>query len=224
MYIYAASKITLLGSLGLSIGSDTSNWDIFAECASLSLLNLLVDVVNFQFVITRAYSQVPCLASICKSTSQEHFVWLICRLYYKEYRGKSACGDGADAVKAAGELEDVRTAVYADGGETVIAAVTPLMERVHSLDEAGEVVFVDTSRGVALDRCGLRVLVLMCWSPAGSLPLGVIISTSETEELVAKGLHLLMGILPEGGCITAVQVCNVHSVTVFLPRTLRCTP
>ena len=93
-------------------------------------------------------------------------------------------------------MKDVRTAVSVEDGETVIAAVTPLMERVHTLPDAGEVVFVDASGG--MDRHGQRVFLLMCWSPAGGLPLGVIVSTSETEAVVDKAFRLLVGILPDG--------------------------
>ena len=48
--------------------------------------------------------------------------------------------------------------------ETVIAAVTGLMSRAHSLPEAGEVVFVDASG--SMDHRGLRVFLLMTWSGA----------------------------------------------------------
>ena len=40
----------------------------------------------------------------------------------------------------------------------------------------------------------------MTWTAAGGLPLGVILTTSETEIVVARGLRMLAGMLPNGKC------------------------
>ena len=117
-------------------------------------------------------------------------------LYYKHCRERYPASTQEETMDLIRHTKDVRTAVSVEDGETVIAAVTPLMERVHTLPDAGEVVFIDASGG--MDRHGQRVFLLMCWSPAGGLPLGVIVSTSETEAVVDKALRLLVGILPDG--------------------------
>ncbi|KAF0310053.1 hypothetical protein FJT64_018873 [Amphibalanus amphitrite] len=116
-------------------------------------------------------------------------------LYYKHCRERYPASTQEETMDLIRHMKDVRTAVSVEDGETVIAAVTPLMERVHTLPDAGEVVFVDASGG--MDRHGQRVFLLMCWSPAGGLPLGVIVSTSETEAVVDKAFRLLVGILPD---------------------------
>ncbi|KAF0288930.1 hypothetical protein FJT64_012739 [Amphibalanus amphitrite] len=116
-------------------------------------------------------------------------------LYYKHCRERYPASTQEETMDLIRHMKDVRTAVSVEDGETVIAAVTPLMERVHTLPDAGEVVFVDASGG--MNRHGQRVFLLMCWSPAGGLPLGVIVSTSETEAVVDKAFRLLVGILPD---------------------------
>ena len=87
-------------------------------------------------------------------------------------------------------------AVHSENGELVVAAVTPLMARAHDLPEAGETVFVDASGN--MDRANLRVFLLMTWSLAGGIPLGVIITTSESEATISKGLQMLQEVMPKG--------------------------
>ena len=99
-------------------------------------------------------------------------------------------------------------------GETIVAAVTGLMERAHALPEAGRVVFVDASGN--MDRRGLRVFLLMTWSHAGGLPLGVVVTSSEAETTVAKGLAMLKGIFPEGMYSTEQSASCIQSRLGFL--------
>ena len=92
------------------------------------------------------------------------------------------------------ECQRVVTAIHE--GETIVAAMTGLMERAHSLPEAGKIAFIDASRN--MDRRGLHVFLIMTWSCAAGLPMGVIVTSSESETTVAKGLAMLKGIFPEG--------------------------
>ena len=87
-------------------------------------------------------------------------------------------------------------AVATVDGELLVAAVTPLMERAHSFPSAGELVFLDSSGN--MDRDGLRVFLLMTWSEAGGVPLGVVIAGSETTAVVAKGLQMLTELAADG--------------------------
>ena len=84
----------------------------------------------------------------------------------------------------------------APDGELIVAAVTPLMGRAHSLASAGEVVFLDSSGN--MDRDGLRVFLMMTWSAAGGVPLGVVIASSETTAMVTEGMKMLAGLAPDG--------------------------
>lgn len=47
------------------------------------------------------------------------------------------------------------------------------------------------------DRMNSRIFLLLTHSTAGGLPLGVIITTSESQRTITAGLKLLMTILPE---------------------------
>lgn len=77
-----------------------------------------------------------------------------------------------------------------DGGFVVVLA-TELMLRVHKeFREAGEVVFVDTSSHV--DQINTNITPLLCTSPVGAMPLGVIFSTSEDEASYTKGMIMKM--------------------------------
>ena len=66
-----------------------------------------------------------------------------------------------------------------------VALVTPFMKRVHALREAGEVVFVDATASV--DRLNTAVVPLLCSSPAGALPLGVVFASSQDEAHLTTG-------------------------------------
>lgn len=70
-----------------------------------------------------------------------------------------------------------------------IAICTPLMHRVHSsIKHSGELVFIDASGN--MDRLGCRVFLLLTHCCAGGVPLGVLVTTSESTETVTKALHL----------------------------------
>ena len=60
------------------------------------------------------------------------------------------------------------------------------MRRAHQfLRESGEVVFVDSTSNC--DRLNMAVTPLLCQSPAGSVPLGVIFTSSQDEIAYTKG-------------------------------------
>lgn len=81
------------------------------------------------------------------------------------------------------------------GNDICIAFCSPLMKRVHSyVRESGDLVFVDGSGGV--DRHGCRVFLMMTHSAAGRLPLGVLITSSESENILTHGFQLLKDLFP----------------------------
>ncbi|KAJ8277811.1 hypothetical protein GJAV_G00080350 [Gymnothorax javanicus] len=80
--------------------------------------------------------------------------------------------------------------------QLVIAICSPMMKRVHEkLRESGEMIFVDSSGNC--NRQNHRVFLLLTHSPAGGLPLGVLISTAETQATITTAFGLLGTILPE---------------------------
>ena len=71
----------------------------------------------------------------------------------------------------------------------VAVLVTEFMLRVHEqLPSSSEVVFCDTTSHVDRTNCALTILV--CASPAGGMPLGVIITSSQVKEDYVKGMPL----------------------------------
>lgn len=81
--------------------------------------------------------------------------------------------------------------------DLLIVLCSPIMQRTHELlRSSGEIVFMDFSGG--MDRYDTRVGCLITPSVAGGLPLGMILSTSETEVMVTKGLEMLNEVYPEG--------------------------
>lgn len=86
--------------------------------------------------------------------------------------------------------------MFADSKNIIIALCSPLMRRVHSMiPESAEMVFVDSSGNC--DRTNSRVFLLLTHSAIGGLPLGVMITSSESQSVITAGLQLLKSILPE---------------------------
>lgn len=85
-----------------------------------------------------------------------------------------------------------------EDGQTIVALCTPLMKRVHKMVEhSAEMVFIDSSGNC--DRHNTRIFVLLTHSTAGGLPLGIIMTTSESQSTIVAGLNLLKTILPDEG-------------------------
>lgn len=98
------------------------------------------------------------------------------------------------------EIEDINaskgSATIATVDENIILVLsTPLMQRAHSMKASGEVVFIDNSG--YLERCNCYVYAIMAYSCTEGLPLGLMITTSDTEEILTAGFKLLADILPE---------------------------
>jgi hypothetical protein len=83
-------------------------------------------------------------------------------------------------------------------GQMIVAIVTPLMYRVHQLvNHSGEMVFMDATGNV--DRSNCRVFLLLTHSCVGGLPLGVFITTSESQSTVKAALQLLQNMVGDVG-------------------------
>ena len=80
-------------------------------------------------------------------------------------------------------------------GQLVVAICTPLMQRVHTrVQQSGELIFVDSSGNC--DRQNHSLFLIMTHSAAGGLPLGVMITTSESQTTLSTGMTLLKQLLP----------------------------
>ena len=86
---------------------------------------------------------------------------------------------------------------YTSGNEEkplILAIVTPLMSRVHSLPQASEMAFLNASS--SLDRYNNRVFFLCTHHPTGSLPLAVWISSDGSSDTNNKSMAMLKSVLP----------------------------
>ncbi|KAK0147521.1 hypothetical protein N1851_012993 [Merluccius polli] len=76
----------------------------------------------------------------------------------------------------------------ADSKNVIIVFCTPLMRRVHSMvPESAEIVFVDSSGNC--DRTNSRVFLILTHSAIGGLPLGVMMTSSESQSVITAGLQ-----------------------------------
>ena len=71
-----------------------------------------------------------------------------------------------------------------------VGIVSPLMQRIHATEEAGHIVFMDTTSSV--DNTNCSVTLLLCKGPLGAaVPLGIIISSGQDEVDYLAGLRIL---------------------------------
>ena len=147
-----------------------------------------------------------------------HFGLFVSSLYTEtfqaQYGGPAKSQEGLEDQLKAIVPDAARIAVNNDDGEMVVAAVTPLMDRANELPEAAEIIFVDASGN--MDRGNLRIFLLMTWSVAGGMPLGVIITTSESEAIISKGLQMLQKVMPEGKKNIDTPLPASYPVEVFI--------
>ncbi|XP_041461611.1 uncharacterized protein LOC121412915 [Lytechinus variegatus] len=126
------------------------------------------------------------------------------RLYYQTFKKEYGEAKGEFVLKELerriedGSLGDgvKLSLVGPEGSQAAIAIVTPLMRRVHKLiKHSAELVFVDATGN--MDRQGCRVFLLLTHSSCGGLPLGVLITTSESTETVTEALNLYNSLLDD---------------------------
>ncbi|CAG8842210.1 21837_t:CDS:2, partial [Gigaspora margarita] len=83
----------------------------------------------------------------------------------------------------------------ADPGQPfILVIVTNLMKRCHSLQQAGELIYMDTTAG--LDDLNTSLTVLSTNTSIGSLPLATILTSDETTSTFSEALNRLKRILP----------------------------
>ncbi|XP_042913276.1 uncharacterized protein [Parasteatoda tepidariorum] len=94
------------------------------------------------------------------------------------------------------KLKD-KSKAYEENGITVrlneepfaVAIVTPIMKRAHGLKSSSEIVFVDSTSSCDPDNHSITFMLCPC--SAGAVPLAVIITKGQTEEVYKTGFHLL---------------------------------
>jgi len=81
------------------------------------------------------------------------------------------------------------------GSDIIIAVCSAFMKRIHGLPNASQICFLDSSGN--MDRFNCRVFLLMVDTVVGGLPIGVLITTSESEAVITAALGEYKKILPE---------------------------
>ncbi|XP_050501390.1 uncharacterized protein LOC126885128 [Diabrotica virgifera virgifera] len=101
------------------------------------------------------------------------------KLFIEQYNAK--CGEQCAIMS-----EDVEN--------LVVCICSPLMKRVHKYERSsGEIMFIDSSGN--MDRHNSRVFLMLCPTVAGGLPVGIIMTYSECENVITKGINLFKTIL-----------------------------
>ncbi len=79
----------------------------------------------------------------------------------------------------------------------VLAICTPLMARAHCLiRQAGELVYCDSTS--SLDRYNCPTFIISTCTSAGGIPLGVVLTSGETEDIITEATSFLKNTLPVG--------------------------
>lgn len=93
------------------------------------------------------------------------------------------------------QREDSAAVDTTEDGQVVVAICTPFMKRVHTcIAESGDVLLINSFW--SCDDKNLKIFVLLCHSVERGLPLGVIITSEETQSTISAGLWLLKTLIP----------------------------
>ena len=77
----------------------------------------------------------------------------------------------------------------------VLAVCTPLMSRAHQpVKQAGELVYCGSTS--SLDRYNCPTFIMSTCTSGGGIPLGVVITSGESEEVITEAITFLKAILP----------------------------
>ena len=80
--------------------------------------------------------------------------------------------------------------------QLIFAIITPLMQRVLTLlPQASEMMFVDSTGNC--DRNGVRIFLLLTHCAAGGLPVGCVLTQSESEATLTSAFGMYKDILPK---------------------------
>ena len=74
-----------------------------------------------------------------------------------------------------------------------IAIVTPIAQRMHKQEYSRQIAFVDSTSSCDIDsHC---ITFVLCPTPAGAIPLGVVITKGQGQQVYTAGFNLLCQLL-----------------------------
>ncbi|RIB15089.1 hypothetical protein C2G38_2193248 [Gigaspora rosea] len=91
------------------------------------------------------------------------------------------------------------------GQPFVLVIVTNLMKHCHALQQAGELVYMDTTAG--LDVLNTPMTILSTSTLIGGLPLVIMLTSNETTNTFTKALDMLKYVMP-------ILACNGHGPVI----------
>lgn len=92
--------------------------------------------------------------------------------------------------------EDKHAFMTESDGHVVVALCTPLMKRVHEINHySGEIAFLDWFT-TTKSRINWYIYVIFTYSPVCGLPLGIIMSSDNSEQAIKLGLMALESVFP----------------------------
>ena len=119
------------------------------------------------------------------------------RNLFGKINSPEAFAKAEEKVKAYNEKNnEILCVIEQADGDTIVTVCDKLSQRVHEiLPQAGDIVYVDATSN--LDRQDSKLVKFMTCSPAGGMPLGFIITNSESEKSLIKAFENLKKVLPE---------------------------
>ena len=79
--------------------------------------------------------------------------------------------------------------------EIIVVIITPLMKRNHKIAEAGDIVGIDSGRGYDRHNTAIWHITTRCFTT--TVPLGLILTNSESVDVLTKALQIYKDMLPE---------------------------
>ncbi|XP_041476647.1 uncharacterized protein LOC121424873 isoform X1 [Lytechinus variegatus] len=136
--------------------------------------------------------------AVCPDIQFAHRLY---RKVFKEEYGESCGEDMLNSLRERinqfnAEAGSTCMAMDVNDNQLVVAICTPLMKRVHEeLKHSGELVFMDASSN--MDRHGCNIFLMLTHSCIGGIPLGVLVTTSESEVVIKAALQLYTTLLSD---------------------------
>ncbi|KAG0444722.1 hypothetical protein HPB47_013458 [Ixodes persulcatus] len=117
--------------------------------------------------------------------------------WFRVWRKNAFGGDAVDPLMKLAEKEstylkqgvDVKTTKSEDGTCWAVLVVTPIMRRTQGLDTARQIVFLDST--ASCDESQSTVTVVLTATPAGAIPLAVLLHSSQNTESYTAAFRLL---------------------------------
>ncbi|XP_066440337.1 uncharacterized protein [Eleutherodactylus coqui] len=133
------------------------------------------------------YERVACDAARCPSLCWvQHLYTTLFKEKYGDFTKEKILESIVSRVEVL-KSEGIKITCSTSSDDFCISMCTPIMERVHTFESSGSICFIDSSGNA--DRYNCRIFLIMTDSCVGSLPLGVLLTSSESEKVLLQALQ-----------------------------------